>query len=98
MIEADIENGDLVLIRQQSTADPGQIVVALIDGEDATLKRYYPEPEHHRIRLHPENASMDDIADQLSIWVAKHSAASAGLVSKLADFLPVSVRRQRKQA
>ena len=34
MIEADIENGDLVLIRQQSTADPGQIVVALIDGED----------------------------------------------------------------
>ena len=46
----------------------------------------------------PENASMDDIADQLSIWVAKHAAASAGLVSKLADFLPVSVRRQRKQA
>ena len=45
-----------------------------------------------------EDASMDDIADALSVWVAKHGAASAGLVSKLADFLPVSVRRNRKQA
>lgn len=60
MIEADISDGDLVLIRQQNTAEPGQIVVALIDDE-ATLKRYYPEPENHRIRLHPENVILDDI-------------------------------------
>ena len=60
MIEAGIDDRDLVLIRQQETADSGQIVVALIDDE-ATLKRYYPEPENHRIRLHPENSNMDDI-------------------------------------
>lgn len=60
MIDAGINKGDLVLIRQSDTADPGQIVVALV-GEEATLKRYYPEPEKHRIRLHPENAQMEDI-------------------------------------
>ena len=60
MIEAGIEDGDLVLIRQQNVADEGQIVVALIDDE-ATLKRFYPEPQKHRIRLHPENSYMDDI-------------------------------------
>ena len=60
MIEAGISDGDLVLIRHQDYAEGGQIVVALIDDE-ATLKRYYPEPEHRRIRLHPENHQMDDI-------------------------------------
>ena len=60
MVEAGIDDGDLVLIRQQDTAEDGQIVVALIDDE-ATLKRFYPEPENHRIRLHPENSHMTDI-------------------------------------
>lgn len=60
MIDAGISNGDLVLVRQQNTAEPGQIVVALIDDE-ATLKRFYPEQENHRIRLHPENETMEDI-------------------------------------
>ncbi len=60
MIEAGIDDGDLVLIRQQDAAEEGQIVVALIDDE-ATLKRFYPEPENHRIRLHPENSHMADI-------------------------------------
>lgn len=60
MIEAGIDNGDLVLIRQQNYADEGQIVVALMEDE-ATLKRFYPEPKNHRIRLHPENSRMDDI-------------------------------------
>ena len=60
MIEAGIDNGDLVLIRQQKYADEGQIVVALMEDE-ATLKRFYPEPKKHRIRLHPENSRMDDI-------------------------------------
>ena len=60
MIGAGIDSGDLVLIRQQSTAEPGQIVVALVnDNEEATLKRFYPEG--HRIRLHPENEAMEDI-------------------------------------
>lgn len=61
MIEVGIEDGDLVLIRHQETAEAGQIVVALIDNEDATLKRYYPEPAKHRVRLHPENSNMEDI-------------------------------------
>jgi repressor LexA len=60
MINAGIHTGDLVLIREQSSAEPGQIVVALMETE-ATLKRYYPEPENNRIRLHPENDQMEDI-------------------------------------
>ena len=58
MINAGIDDGDLVLIRQQPTAEIGHIVVALVDDE-ATLKRYYPENGH--IRLHPENHDQDDI-------------------------------------
>ncbi len=60
MVEAGIHDGDTVLIRQQPTAEPGQIVVALI-GDEATMKRFYPEPDKHRIRLHPENREMEDI-------------------------------------
>ena len=60
MIGASIDDGDLVLIRKQDYANEGQIVVALINN-DATLKRFYPEPKKHRVRLHPENPEMDDI-------------------------------------
>ena len=67
MIEANIDHGDLVVIQQQSHAEEGQIVVALIEDE-ATLKRYYPEPEQHRVRLHPENQKLQDIiVDDCSI-------------------------------
>jgi len=55
MIEAGIREGDLALVRSQSTAENGEIVVALIDGE-ATLKRFYREAG--RIRLQPENVRM----------------------------------------
>lgn len=58
MIEAGIDDGDLVVVKQQSVARPGEIVVALTpDG--TTLKRYFPEPQKRRIRLQPENSSMD---------------------------------------
>lgn len=60
MIDIGIDDGDMVLIRQQDYANPGQIVVALMEDE-ATLKRYYPEPELKRVRLHPENSEMNDI-------------------------------------
>ena len=60
MVEAGIDDGDLVVIRRQDTAETGQIIVALVEDE-ATLKRYYPEPKNHRVRLHPENSTMDDI-------------------------------------
>lgn len=60
MIGVGINDGDLVLIRQQDSACEGQIVIALMDDE-ATLKRYYPEPEKDRVRLHPENEKLEDI-------------------------------------
>ncbi|MDO4486400.1 MAG: transcriptional repressor LexA [Bacillota bacterium] len=60
MIDAGIDDGDLVVIRQQSSAEEGQIVVALIDDE-ATLKRFYRDDRNKCIRLHPENSNMDDI-------------------------------------
>ena len=58
MTEAGIDDGDLVVIREQNTAEDGQIVVALVDDE-ATLKRFFHEGD--RIRLHPENPQMKDI-------------------------------------
>ncbi len=60
MVDAGIADGDLVLVRRQDCAEPGQIVVALLEDE-ATLKRFYPEPERQRVRLHPEHAGMEDI-------------------------------------
>lgn len=60
MIGAGIEDGDLVVVRQQPTAEPGQIVVALVEDE-VTLKRFYPDPENGCVRLHPENNRLKDI-------------------------------------
>lgn len=57
MIKAGIDNGDLVIIRKQEYAEPGQIVVALIENEDATLKRYRPKEDGQHIDLVPENDS-----------------------------------------
>lgn len=58
MINAGILNGDRVFVNQCSTANNGDIVVALID-DSATVKRYYREKDH--IRLQPENDTMDPI-------------------------------------
>lgn len=52
MIGAGIFDGDIVFVRQQRDAEPGEIVVALI-GEEATVKKYYPE--RGRIRFEPAN-------------------------------------------
>ena len=60
MIESGIDDGDLVLIRKQSTARDGQIVVALVDNQN-TLKRFFVDEKNHCIRLHPENKTMEDI-------------------------------------
>lgn len=58
MIEAGIFDKDLILVRKQSTAENGDIVVALID-EEATVKRFFREKDH--IRLQPENPAMSPI-------------------------------------
>jgi len=59
MIEAQIADGDYVVVKKQKTCRDGEIVVALVNGEDATLKRFYKEP--HRIRLEPANSTMQPI-------------------------------------
>ncbi|MCA9024198.1 MAG: transcriptional repressor LexA [Planctomycetaceae bacterium] len=59
MIEAQIADGDFVVVKKSSTARDGDIVVALVDHEDATLKRYYREK--HRYRLEPANSEMQPI-------------------------------------
>ncbi|MDO8963224.1 MAG: transcriptional repressor LexA [Coriobacteriia bacterium] len=58
MIDAGIFDGDFVVVRQQSTAINGEIVVAMIEDE-ATVKRFFREAD--RIRLQPENPSMEPI-------------------------------------
>lgn len=59
MIEAGIFDGDLVIVRQQHTANNGEIVVAMTEENEATVKRFFKEKDF--IRLQPENSSMDPI-------------------------------------
>lgn len=58
MIECGINDGDYIVVKEQSVADNGDIVVALID-DGATVKRFYKEKD--RVRLQPENSSMEPI-------------------------------------
>lgn len=59
MIEAHIADGDYVICRSTGTAERGQMVVALNEEDEATLKYWYPE--RHRIRLQPANRDMSPI-------------------------------------
>ncbi len=66
MINAAILDGDMVIVEQITSAENGQIVVALVDGTDATVKRFYKEKGHYR--LQPENDAMEPIiVDEVSI-------------------------------
>jgi repressor LexA len=58
MQDAGIIEGDLVVVHSQDHAQDGDIVVALV-GEEATVKRFFQEPDH--VRLQPENTSMEPI-------------------------------------
>ena len=58
MKDAGILDGDYVVVRSQSTAQNGDIVVALL-GEEATVKRFFREADH--VRLQPENEAMEPI-------------------------------------
>ena len=69
MIDDHIVEGDYVLVEQTDRVRNGEIVVALVDGSETTLKRFYHEPEG-QIRLQPANAAMEPIrlpADQVKI-------------------------------
>lgn len=59
MIDAGINDGDKIIIRKQSYAQNGQIIAALLDGENATVKRFFKD--ENGVRLHPENKHMSDI-------------------------------------
>jgi repressor LexA len=59
MIEENIQNGDTIIVSAQRTAQNGQMVVALIDGNYATVKKFYREPEF--IRLEPANPQFKPI-------------------------------------
>ena len=62
MVEAGIMDGDYILVQEQKTANNGDIVVAMINGEfesESTVKTFYKENGH--IRLQPQNSSMDPI-------------------------------------
>lgn len=59
MIEAGILDGDYVVVKKQATANNGEIVVAMTEDDEATVKRFYKEKNH--FRLQPENSSMDPI-------------------------------------
>ncbi|MBU5594191.1 transcriptional repressor LexA [Amphibacillus sp. MSJ-3] len=66
MIEAGILNGDVVIVKQQQTANNGDIVVAMTEDDEATVKRFFKED--HQIRLQPENPTMEPlIYDNISI-------------------------------
>jgi len=72
-----IADGDFVICRKRSTANNGQLVVAIVDNENATLKRFYKEKS--AVRLQPSNDNYDPIySDNCRI-----EAVVVGLVRKL---------------
>lgn len=60
MIDEQIRDGDYIVVSSQSTASDGEVVVALVGGESATVKKLYREPGD-RVRLQPANPAMDPI-------------------------------------
>jgi len=77
MIDAQIADGDIVIVRRQRSANRGDIVVALTDEGEATLKYWYPEAR--RVRLQPANASMKP----LYVKNARVLGVVTGVVRKL---------------
>ena len=79
MIDAQIADGDYVVVTRQRTAKPGQMVVAQTEDGEATLKYWFPEKSRKRIRLQPANSRMKPIY----VKEAKVLGVVAGVVRKL---------------
>lgn len=79
-----ISDGDIVIVRHQDTAESGQVIVALVDENTATLKRYYPQLESQTIELRPEN---EDFESQF-IDLAARSFAIQGIAVKVLKNIP----------
>ncbi|MGI6351106.1 MAG: transcriptional repressor LexA [Armatimonadota bacterium] len=66
MIGAGLDDGDTLVVRRQAHAEDGDIVVALVDGEEATVKRFFRDDG--RVRLQPENPTMEALyPDEVAI-------------------------------
>lgn len=74
MIGADIHNGDIVLVRRSSKPKTGDIVVAITDGETATLKTLHIYDDH--VELRPENPEFDTI----EIGMDRFTVGTAGII------------------
>lgn len=78
MINAGIDDGDMILIRKQTDARNGEIVVAYVEGEGNTLKRFFLTDSG--VVLHPENSTMEDIKvdhcmiQGVAVWIFKQVA------------------------
>ncbi len=59
MIDEHIQDGDLIVVAEQPTASDGQMVVALVDGENVTLKKFYREGD--QVRLQPANPALEPL-------------------------------------
>lgn len=69
MIDEHIQDGDYIVVASQPTAADGEVVVALVGGEAATVKKLYREPPH-RVRLQPANPAMEPLvvdADDVAV-------------------------------
>ena len=68
MIDEQIRDGDFVIVEDRKTAENGEMVIALLEGSDVTLKKFYRENGH--VRLQPANPSMSPIvvaADRVQV-------------------------------
>lgn len=66
MVDALINDGDVVLIKAQETAEVGETVAVWLEAErETTLKKWYPEPSNNRVRLQPANQTMEPIYTEL---------------------------------
>lgn len=88
MVDENIEDGDIVVIRSQSSAANGDKVVALINNEHATLKTYYKE--RSRIRLQPANKNYEPIV----LNAADGALAIQGVVVDVVKSAPLALSRR----
>ena len=82
MIDDQIQDGDLILVEHRETAENGQSVVALIQGERVTLKRFYVDAEG--VRLQPANPEM------APIWLRHDEIRILGIVSAVIRHRPTA--------
>jgi repressor LexA len=69
MVEEQIRDGDYIVVNSRQTAENGEMVVALVHGDSATVKKFYREKDG-RVRLQPANAAMQPMyfrADEVQI-------------------------------